>query len=101
MIAVLAGAKVTKVRPGVVVSSDLYHRERPDVIMGILTTQLPRSPGLTDHLLSDWRQAGLRASSCFRLYLITIPQVDVSVIGRLTEQDWEQVEVRLRHGLGA
>lgn len=99
VIAVLAGAQVTKVRPAVVVSSELYHRERPDVIVGILTTQLPTPIAQTDYVLSDWREAGLRASSCFRLYLVTTDQADVAVIGRLSERDWYEVQTRLQRGL--
>jgi mRNA interferase MazF len=71
VVAELAGARVTKFRPAVVVSSNLYHRQRLDTIAGILTTQQPRPEAETDYLLLDWEQAGLRAPSWFRLYLIT------------------------------
>jgi hypothetical protein len=42
VIGILPGAAETKVRPAVVISSDTYLVERPDVLVGILTTKLPR-----------------------------------------------------------
>jgi mRNA interferase MazF len=99
VVALLPGARVTKARPAVVVSTERYHRERPDLIVGILTTQLPESVGLTDYVLQDWREAGLRASSCFRLYLITVSRAEAAAIGRLTPRDWREVQVRVGRGL--
>jgi mRNA interferase MazF len=86
----------TKVRPAVVIASDIYLVERPDVLVGILTTKLPRPAASTDYVLSDWRSAGLRAESCFRTYVLTIHRSDLTVIGRLSERDWSQVKARVR-----
>jgi len=99
VVALLPGARVTKARPAVVVSTQFYHRERPDVVVGILTTQIPEALCLTDYALLDWQPAGLRAASCFRLYLITVQRTEVAVIGRLSSRDWAQVQVRLARGL--
>lgn len=99
MVAMLPGTHLTKVRPAVVVSSELYHRERPDAIVGILTTQVPTPLSSTDYVLSDWREAGLRAASCFRVFLVTVQKADVAVVGRLTDRDWSQIQIRLRRGL--
>lgn len=62
----LRGAAETKIRPAVVIASDTYLVERPDVLVGILTTRLPRPATSMDYVLLDWRSAGLRAVSCFR-----------------------------------
>ncbi len=99
VVAELAGARVTKFRPAVVVSSDLYHHQRPDVIVGVLTTQTPRPEAETDYLLLDWQEAGLRAPSWFRLYLITIEQSLATMTGRLSERDWVAVRNCLERGL--
>jgi mRNA interferase MazF len=93
------GAQVTKLRPAVVVSTDTYHAQRPDAVLGILTSQTPPVVADTDYLLKDWSQAGLRAPSWFRLYLITAPQSVVHIVGRLTQRDWEEVRRRLQKGL--
>jgi mRNA-degrading endonuclease toxin of MazEF toxin-antitoxin module len=72
VLGLLPGAAETKVRPAVVVASDTYFVEGADVLVGILTTKQPRARS-TDYVLLDWRSAGLRAVSCFRAYIITIP----------------------------
>ena len=40
-IGVLAGAVETKARPAVVIASNTHLAERPDALIGILTTKLP------------------------------------------------------------
>jgi len=42
----LQGAAETKVRPAVAIASDLYLVERPDVLVGILTTKLHRTTSM-------------------------------------------------------
>src|ERR1039457_5357898 len=88
----LPGAAETKVRPAVVIASDTYLVERPDVLVGILTTKLPRTATSMDYVLLDWRSAGLRATSCFRAYVLTIHRSDLTVIGHLSEHDWRSEE---------
>jgi mRNA interferase MazF len=82
------GVTGIKRRPAVVVSTDLYHRTRPDVVLGLLTSQITGASQPTDHVLQDWRQAGLRRASAFRAFLVTMPADTVRVIGRLSDQDW-------------
>jgi mRNA-degrading endonuclease toxin of MazEF toxin-antitoxin module len=96
VIGILPGAVQTKVRPAVVVASDTYLRERPDVIVGILTTKIPSSLSSTDYVLRGWKAAGLRAESCFRAYVLTLHRSNVSVIGRLSDADWLEVKSRVR-----
>jgi hypothetical protein len=50
----LPGAVETKVRPAVVIASTTYLVERPDVLLGILTTRLPGTVISTDYVLVDW-----------------------------------------------
>ena len=57
VVGILVGARETKVRPAVVIASAAYLAERPDVLVGILTTKSPKAPGSTDHILLDWRSA--------------------------------------------
>lgn len=90
------GARGLKRRPAVVVSTDAYHAVRPDVIVGILTSQIARATAPTDYLLKDWTAAGLRQPSAFRAFLVTIPATSVRVIGHLSELDWQGVQARLK-----
>src|SRR2546426_10297517 len=58
--------------PTVVVSSAVYHASRPDVVVGLITSQTT-ALGPTDYVLQDWAQAGLRVSSVFRSFFATLP----------------------------
>lgn len=100
VVGMLAGAAETKIRPAVVIASGTYLVERPDVLVGILTTKLPRPAASTDYVLLDWQAAGLRSPSCFRAYVVTIHLSDLTVIGHLSEQDWSQVKARVRTAFG-
>lgn len=93
------GATSTKRRPGVVVSTDLYHAHNLDVIVGELTTRLAKATGPTDYLLQDWAAAGLHQPSAFRAYFSMAEQTAVVVIGRLSDRDWAEVQARLRIAL--
>lgn len=94
------GAGATKVRPAVVLSTELYHHYRPDVIVGLVTTQPPRELAPTDCELRDWRHAGLHQPSFFRLFPVTLLQRDVRLIGRLSESDWAAVRACFKAGFG-
>lgn len=98
----LPGAVETKVRPAVVIASGTYLVERPDVLLGILTTKVPAKVISTDYLLVDWQSAGLRAPSCFRAYVFTIHRSELTVIGHLSSQDRNRVQacVSAGHGRG-
>ena len=96
VVGLLQGAIVTKVRPAVVIASRTYLVERPDVLLGILTTKVPATITSTDHVLGDWRSAGLRAPSCFRAYVLTIHRSELTVIGHLSDQDWYRVQACVR-----
>jgi hypothetical protein len=95
-VGVLVGTQETKVRPEVVIASPKYLAERPDAVVGILTTKLPRTPGTTDYVPQDWRSAWLRAESCFRAYVLTAHRSELSVIGHLSARDWDAVRACVR-----
>ncbi len=59
------GAMGLKRRPVVVVSSVQYHRERPDVIVAVLTTNTAAATATTDYILQDWHSSGLHVSLRF------------------------------------
>ena len=96
VVGVLQGASVTRVRPAVVIASTTYLDERPDVLLGILTTKSPRTPASTDSLLACWQAAGLPALSWFRAYVLTIHRSELKVIGHLSEGDWSRVRTCVR-----
>ena len=71
----------------VAISVRRYHQERPDVIVGLLTTNLAAASSSSDYVLQGWQQAGLRKPSAFRSYIGTESQADVQVIGHLSDRD--------------
>ena len=95
VVALLPGAVETKVRPAVVIASHTYLSERPDVIVGILTTKIPSPLASTDYVLRDWQAAGLRAQSCFRAFILTLHQSNATIVGHLSGHDWDGVRQRV------
>jgi len=49
----------TKRRPAVIVSSDRYHRERPDLIIMAVTSQARPAGGVGEVQVKDWQAAKL------------------------------------------
>ena len=86
-------------RPAVVLSTAVYHRHRPDVVLGLITTRPPDPVCPTDCEIKNWRVAGLHVPSCFRLYLVTLLQRNARVVGRLEDDDWQEIRRRVQLGL--
>ena len=94
------GVTGIKRRPAVVLSSAVYHASRPDVIVGLITSQTAAAIGPTDCLLQDWAQAGLRAPSAFRSFLATLPpSTNPLSVGRLSDRDWQRVRACVKAAL--
>lgn len=91
------GAVSTKKRPAVVLSTTLYHRHRPDIIVELLTTNIIKATAPTDYILQDWSTAGLRQPTAFRAYLLTLTYG--SFIGHLSDRDWQGVQACLGRAL--
>ena len=82
------GVTGVKRRPTVVVSSAVYPASRPDVVVGLITSQ-NIALGPTDYLLQDWALAGLRVPSVFRSFFATLPPAtSPQLVGHLSEHDW-------------
>jgi mRNA interferase MazF len=78
-------------RPAVVLSSETYQSNRPDVIVGLITSQT-KNLGVTDYILQDREKSGLRVPSVFRSFIVTLPpSANLVVIGKLSEQDSQGV----------
>ena len=95
------GADGIKRRPCVVVSSDLYHFTRSDVMLAVVTTNIAIATAPSDCVLFDWEQAGLDFPSAVRIYISSRLQRDVTRIGHLSAADWQEVQARLRLALEA
>lgn len=85
------GVNGIKRRPVVILSSQTYHANRPDVIVGLLTSK-KGSLGITDYILQDWQEANLKVSSVFRCFIATLPpSANFVYVGKLSDRDWQGV----------
>jgi mRNA interferase MazF len=91
-----SGSQTDKTRPGIIVSSDIYQANRPDVVICFLTTQIAGANSPTDYVLTGWKAAGLNQPSAFRSFFVTVRKSEVSKIGHLTDEDWAAVKERLK-----
>src|SRR5688572_9384517 len=86
------GAQLTKRRPAVVLSAAQYHAERPDAIVGLITSQLVHARTAAAHLYDDWKQDGVSQPSAYRTFVATLPRSAINrTIGRLSNRDWQSV----------
>ncbi len=88
------GVTGVKRRPAVVVSTDVYQRTRPDVILALVTTKTGSATQPSDYVLEDSSTAGLHKPSAFRSFLFTLPAA--AVIGHLSGRDWSGVQRALK-----
>ncbi|MBM3135603.1 MAG: type II toxin-antitoxin system PemK/MazF family toxin [Chloroflexi bacterium] len=95
------GVTGIKRRPAVVVSTAQYHTHRPDVIIGILTSQTASAITPLDYLLQDWKAAGLHRPSAFRAFLVTLPAVAATPVGHCSQRDWQAIQTCLGRAIAA
>ena len=89
-----------KVRPALVISSSAYHRARREVILAAITSNVRRRL-FADHLVADWKAAGLLFPSLVTGIVRTVKQTMIErKLGSLTTADMQAVERELRRALG-
>src|SRR4051794_16285274 len=78
----------TKKRPAVVISSEAYQRERPDIILMAITSQLRPAPAVGEVAVVDWQAAGLLKPSVIKPLITTIEErLVVRRLGALQAED--------------
>ena len=91
---------VKKLRPALIVSSAGYHNGRREVVIAAITSNVTRQL-FGDHLVSEWRSAGLLFPSTVTGIIRTIKQSMIRRrLGCLPKADLAHVEVALRGSLG-
>jgi len=86
----------TKVRPALVVSSATYHRRRQDVIVAAITSKTNRRL-FGDHLVADWKGAGLLFPSVVTGVVRTVKGSMIErKLGSMPAPDMEGVDRQLR-----
>ncbi len=85
-----------KLRPAVVVSSDEYHARRKEAIILAVTSQTDRLL-IGDHLIADWKKAGLLFPSVATGILRTIKQDMVNrQLGIVSPADMQAIDSNLQ-----
>lgn len=90
-----------KQRPAVVVSSEAYHRSRPDLIIMAVTSQLRPTQGMGDVHLKDWQAAGLLKPSAIKPVIATIERtLVIKRLGQLKEDDQQKLRTAIAKIVG-
>jgi len=89
-----------KVRPAVVMSSAAYGRSRQEVIIAAITSNIRRRL-FGDHLIADWKGAGLLFPSLVTGVFRTVKRTMVDrKLGSMPRPDMEEMDQKLRRSLG-
>jgi mRNA interferase MazF len=89
-----------KLRPAVVVSSAAYNRAREEVVVAAITSNVRRR-FFGDHLIADWKGAGLLFPSLVTAILRTIKRTMIErKLGSMPKPDLEAVDRLLHRSLG-
>jgi mRNA interferase MazF len=89
-----------KTRPAVVVSSDLYHAIRSELLLAYVSSQVSQANPAIDYVLLDWSAAGLLKPSFVRPKVAAIePTLVVHRVGALSARDRLKVDQCLRRAM--
>ena len=91
----------TKRRPAVVVSSEAYNRDRPDLILMAITSQLRPTAMVDEVAIVEWQAAGLLKPSVIKPVVITIESsLGIRKLGKLGSDDQRALHQVLAAVLG-
>lgn len=86
-------------RPALIVSSRGHNRARQEAIVAAITSNIRRSL-FGDHVIADWKRAGLLFPSIVTAIVRTVKQTMIDrKIGSLTTADLDAVRRELRRSL--
>ncbi len=89
-----------KLRPAVVISSPGHHRARHEVIVAAITSNVGRRL-LGDHLIADWKAAGLLFPAVATAIVRTIKRAMIErKLGAMPKADMEAIDRELCGSLG-
>jgi mRNA interferase MazF len=91
----------TKKRPAVIVSSKDYQRERSDLVLIAVTSQVNPTTDFGEMTITEWKNAGLIKSSIIKPVLTTIEKgLVIKKLGKLQEIDRQELQNLLQLILG-
>ena len=78
----------TKKRPAVVISSQAYNTERPDLIIMAVTSQIKPTAIIGEVIMQGWQVAGLLKPSAIKPVITTIEKsLVIRTMGKLKDND--------------
>ena len=91
----------TKQRPAVIISSAAYQRERPDLIILAITSQVRSGNSVGEAQVTDWKQAGLLKPSVIKPVIATIERRLVrKTLGKLFAEDQRSLRAAIEQIIG-
>ena len=89
--------KTTKKRPAVVISSQAYNTERPDLIIMAVTSQIKPTPIIGEVAIQAWQEAGLLKPSVIKPVITTIEKkLVIQQMGQLKQNDLTALQESLK-----
>jgi mRNA interferase MazF len=90
-----------KKRPAVLVSSNRYNRQCPDIVIMAVTSQMRWADYYGDVVISDWQQAGLLKPSVIKPVFTTLEKdMVIKPLGQISDSDRDALTSILREILG-
>ncbi len=90
-----------KQRPAVVVSSGVYNRAKPDVVLMAITSQLRPANAFGEVWIADWSAAHLLKPSAIKPVIATVEQsLIIRSLGKLQSRDKSALRTILETILG-
>ncbi len=91
----------SKKRPAVVISSSAYNRERPDLIIMAVTSQIKPTRVVGEVIIRDWQASGLLKPSVIKPVITTIEKsLIIRTMGQLRAEDKQSLSAGMRMILG-
>ena len=89
-----------KLRPAVIISSAAYNRSRQEIVVAAITSNIRRR-FFGDHLVADWKGAGLLFPSLVTGIFRTIKRTMVDrKLGAMPKREMKAIDLKLRQSLG-
>jgi mRNA interferase MazF len=91
----------TKKRPAVVVSTSLFNKQSPDLVILAVTSKINSPIGIGECLIGDWKAAGLMKPSAIKAAISTMEHTLVlRKLGALSQADVVAMNLSLSAFLG-
>ena len=88
---------ITKRRPAVIISSDIYNNTSQDILIMAITGQTRGPMGIGEFLVENWSGAGLLKSSAVKSAISTIEKrLVLKKLGSLSSKDLSALEKALK-----